>query len=179
MNIIVASQNPVKMASTETGFQRIFPEQSFTMEGVSVPSGVSEQPMSNEETLRGARNRVLEAWRARPEADYWVGIEGGIIEENGQMETFAWIVVEGKDGRGEARTAGFYLPPAVARLVAEGHELGHADDIVFGASNSKQKNGALGLLTADRLTRTELYVPAVMMALIPFLNPSLYFSDAD
>jgi non-canonical (house-cleaning) NTP pyrophosphatase len=47
-------------------------------------------------------------------------------------------------------------------------ELGTADDVVFGRSNSKQANGSIGLLTDDALTRTNYYVDAVVMALIPF-----------
>jgi non-canonical (house-cleaning) NTP pyrophosphatase len=50
-------------------------------------------------------------------------------------------------------------------------ELGDADDAVFGRSNSKQANGSIGLLTDDALTRTEYYVQAVIMALIPFKKP--------
>ena len=58
------------------------------------------------------------------------------------------------------------LPPEVCRLISEGIELGEADDIVFGKSNSKQSNGAIGLLTQDLITRTTLYIPAILMALV-------------
>ena len=82
----------------------------------------------------------------------------------------------GSNGKtiGKARTASFFLPPEVAKLVHGGMELGHADDIVFRKNNSKQQNGAIGLLTKDTITRKLLYVPAVQMAFIPFLNPELY-----
>jgi len=53
-------------------------------------------------------------------------------------------------------------------------ELGDADDLVFRKENSKQQNGAVGLLTNDAITRQSLYQPAVQMAFIPFLNPELY-----
>jgi non-canonical (house-cleaning) NTP pyrophosphatase len=53
-------------------------------------------------------------------------------------------------------------------------ELGEADDRVFGCNNSKQQNGAIGLLTGDAVDRAGLYVPAVIFALIPFKNPELY-----
>jgi non-canonical (house-cleaning) NTP pyrophosphatase len=54
-------------------------------------------------------------------------------------------------------------------------ELGEADDLVFGQINSKQQNGAIGILTNDLIDRESLYRPAVIMALIPFLNPTLDF----
>jgi inosine/xanthosine triphosphatase len=173
--IIVASKNPVKVQATQDAFERFF-NKPFEAEGISIPSNVPDQPIGDEETYTGALNRATGAKQTRPDADFWIGIEGGITTTRGEMETFAWMVVLGKDGQGHARTAGFFLPPRVAELVNQGYELGDADDIVFGASNSKQKTGALGLLTKDVLTRHELYLPAIMMALIPFRNPELYFS---
>jgi non-canonical (house-cleaning) NTP pyrophosphatase len=84
-------------------------------------------------------------------------------------------VVLGRDGReGRSRTATFELPAEVARLVREGVELGHADDRVFGRENSKQTNGAVGLLTRDLIDRTAYYEHAVVLALVPFVNPGLY-----
>jgi len=53
-------------------------------------------------------------------------------------------------------------------------ELGDADDQVFSKNNSKQQNGAVGLLTDDVISRKSLYLPAVQMAFIPFLNSELY-----
>jgi non-canonical (house-cleaning) NTP pyrophosphatase len=87
---------------------------------------------------------------------------------------FAWIVISDGEKTGKARTASFFLPSEVAKLVHQGMELGDADDQVFKKSNSKQKNGAVGLLTNDAITRKSLYLPAVQMAFIPFLNPKLY-----
>jgi inosine/xanthosine triphosphatase len=131
--------------------------------------------MGVEETLNGARNRAENASKEKPEADYWVGIEGGIVDLLHDMESFAWIVVKSKTGKfGNGRTGSFFLPPKVAELIRQGKELGEADDIVFGMKNSKQSNGAVGILTGDVLTRTTFYVPALILALIPFKNKELY-----
>lgn len=174
MKIVVASTNPVKLACVERGFSKMFQNAPIEIEGIEVASGVADQPMSNEETIRGAKNRAERARGQRPEADFWVGIEGGADEENGDLCTFAWIVVT--DGRrlGRARTGTFFQPPAVVKLMREGMELGHADDVVFGRKNSKQQNGAVGLLTHDVIDRTELYSHAVVLALVPFVNPDHY-----
>ncbi|MEZ4776731.1 MAG: inosine/xanthosine triphosphatase [Bacteroidia bacterium] len=174
MKIIIASRNPVKIEAVSQAFLQVFVEKSLTFSGINVLSGVNDQPMSDEETLRGAENRVEAAKDAVPEADFWVGVEGGIEEIGHQMTAFAWVVVRGKAGTGKGKTATFFLPDAVADYIREGIELGEADDKVFGTNNSKQKNGAVGLLTRDLITRTSLYLPAVIMALIPFINPQLY-----
>lgn len=172
--IIVASNNPVKINATLDSFEQMFPDKPFEVSGVSVASGVSDQPMTSIETIQGAMNRATNARDAQPDADYWVGIEGGIDDTDVGMQCFAWVIVLRRDERiGRGQTAVFYVPIEVADLVREGMELGHADDKVFGRSNSKQQNGAIGLLTDDAVDRTSYYVQAVIMALVPFKNPTL------
>lgn len=173
MQVLVASHNPVKIEATQKGFAKMFPDSSFGFRAISVPSGVSLQPMGRQETSQGAMNRAQNALSALPDSDYAVGIEGGVEEFEGHLEVFAWVVVLHQGRIGRAQTGVFYLPDEVARLIRAGTELGEADDIVFGRNNSKQANGSIGLLTDDAYTRTDYYVDAVMMALIPFKKPHL------
>lgn len=172
--MVVASRNPVKIQCVRDGFEKMFPNTPFEIQGVEVPSGVSLQPASDSETLLGAQNRARAARESVPGADYWFGVEGGVADDGREMEAFAWVVALSRDRCGKARTGSFYLPPEVANLVRQGIELGQADDMVFGRSNSKQKNGAIGLLTDDAIDRAAYYEHAVVMALIPFKNPDLY-----
>lgn len=153
----------------------MFPGEEVLAEGVGAASGVSDQPMTDTETYMGAVNRVKHARNLVPDADYWIAFEGGLEEKQGAMEVFAWVAAENAAGVfGKGRTATFFLPEAVAALVREGKELGEADDIVFARENSKQSNGAIGILTNDAITRTSYYVEAAICALIPFRNPDLY-----
>lgn len=185
IRLMVASTNPVKINAALEGFRRMFPDQLAEAHGISVPSGVSDQPMTSDETLQGALNRARAVRQAAPDADYWIGIEGGVQPhgdppESAALEALAWIVVlgqvGGRDCTGKGRTGSFFLPEESARLVRQGIELGHADDQVFGRSNSKQQNGSVGLLTHDIIDRTEYYIHAVILALIPFKNPMLTFN---
>ncbi len=172
--IIVASRNPVKVEAVRSGFQRVFPEETFDVEGVAVPSGVSDQPMTDAETLTGAKTRAGNANTARTEADYWVGVEGGCDYLEDDLVAFAWVHVIGRNGCGKARTAMFRLPKKIQELIEAGYELGEADDLVFGMTNSKQESGAVGLLSGDVITRATYYEHAVILALIPFKNQELY-----
>lgn len=174
MKVIVASKNPVKINSAQIGFSAMLPNEKIVTEGSAAPSGVSDQPMTNEETLKGAKNRANHVKHEIADADFWVGIEGGIEETGDGMEAFAWVVILSKDQEGQSRTSTFYLPAKVRELVLEGIELGHANDRVFGKTNSKQKGGAVGSLTNGLLGRTEYYVQAVTLALIPFINREIY-----
>lgn len=173
--IAVASSNPVKLGAAGGGFRKAFPNEDVRPVSVSASSGVADQPSSGAETLRGATHRARGAAEAAPEADFWVGIEGGIEETGEGMTAFAWVVVLGRDGRvGRGRSGTFFLPEEVAELVRSGKELGEADDIVFGRQNSKQEEGAVGLLTGGVIDRRALYEHAMVLALVAFRNPALY-----
>ena len=172
--VVVASKNPVKITAVRIGFEKMFPGQVFEYSGVSVPSHVSDQPMSDEETLRGAQNRVANAAQLIADADFVVGIEGGVAYIGDEMSAFAWIVVQSKKIQGKAKSATFFLPLQVSSLIKEGKELGEADDIVFQRTNSKQENGSVGILTGDVINRTSYYGEAVILALIPHKNLELY-----
>ena len=172
--IIVTSKNPVKAEAVSSGFQKCFPGEPFQIIDTIVDSGVSDQPMSDEMTLIGATTRARNGKTAYPDADYWVGVEGGCDVMDGEMVSFAWVVILSEQMEGSARTALFRLPKQVQTLIESGMELGEADDHVFGRKNSKQKSGAVGILTGDVVTRTGLYEQAVILALIPFRNQSLY-----
>lgn len=174
MKIIVASKNPVKINCSEIGFRKMFPKEALEVEGMNIHSGVADQPMTNAETLAGAKNRAMNAQSKNPDADFWVGIEGGIEETPDGMEAFAWVVILSKDREGQSRTSTFYLPPKVRDLVLQGVELGHANDQVFAEHNSKQKGGAVGSLTNGLLGRTEYYVQAVILALVPHVQKEMY-----
>lgn len=172
--IVVASTNPVKLKAAEEGFQDMFPDETFTVLPAKAEVSISDQPMSDAETLQGATERAVNVRSGHPGADYWVGIEGGVQDCDDEMEAFAWVVVLDGERMGKGRSGAFILPPKVAELVRQGVELGEADDRVFSRNNSKQSNGAIGLLTDDAVDRVALYVPAVIFALIPFKNPELY-----
>ncbi len=172
--VIVASTNPVKLQAARLGFEKMFPAEQFEVKGLIVPSGVSHQPFSSLETLQGAQNRAQAASQTLPQANYWVGIEGGIEDLGHEMASFAWVVILSPTQAGKGRTGTFFLPPPVAELIRQGKELGEADDIVFNKSNSKQENGAIGILTGDVIDRTRLYEHAVILALAPFKHPDLF-----
>ena len=146
-------------------------------QGVEVESGVPAQPFGSEETLRGAMNRAQAARTLHPEADFAVGIEGGVEVLGHDLLAMAWVVIIDRAGKtGKARSGSFVLRKKIAALIVnEDLELGDADDIVFGQSDSKRKNGSVGLLTGDVITRADFYTPAVTLALIPFHNPALEF----
>ncbi|NCC70789.1 non-canonical purine NTP phosphatase [bacterium] len=173
--VIIASKNPVKINAVKLAFEKYFNEDLFIFEGIEVFSEVSDQPLSDLETYNGANNRVNNAMKEILDADYYVGIEGGIEKKNDfDWEVFAWIVIKSKNCFGKSRTSTFYLAKGVIELIEKGYELGHASDIFFKTNNIKQNSGSIGILTDNLIDRTNYYVPSVILALIPFKKNNLY-----
>ncbi len=173
--VYIGSENPVKIECTRIGFKEVFGNISnFKFIGKSASSGVGDQPMTNAETLLGAKNRAENLKKLFPDGDFYVGIEGGIQTRDEEMEAFAWIVIYSNCNVGKAQTSTFTLPQKIVDLIHQGVELGHADDLVFRRNNSKQGNGAVGILTNNVIDRVEYYRHAIILALIPFINKPLY-----
>ncbi len=171
MNVVVASKNPVKIEATRAAFAALMPDVSLQMIPVGVESGVGDQPNSDEETRRGARNRAANARECSPDADFWVGLEGGIEVFEDQLMAFAWMAILGSNGNeSSARSTTLPLPPSIRKLIDEGLELGEANDRVFSTANSKQGGGAFGLLTDGLYTRESIYTQTLVLALLPFVN---------
>ncbi len=169
----VGSTNPVKIQAVRDGAGLMLPE--IEVIATRVDSGVSAQPIGDEEMIAGATQRAQAALSANPTADYGVGLEGGVVELAEGMFATAWCVVVHRDSRqGSASTGNFLLPKSVADLVRAGVELGHACDQIFGTHNSKHHLGTTGILTHGKYTRAQYYAPAVTLALIPFVNAALF-----
>lgn len=179
MNIWVGSRNPVKIEATHEAFRRHFPD--VRVAGFAVPSGVSPQPVGME-TLRGAIRRV-QALRNLPEADqadFFVGIEGGIARIWGCWFAFGVAVIENRAGRrGVGISPLFPVPGAWISRMLQGEEMGTLVDEASGRTNTKHDMGAIGFLTRGDMDRRELYVHGLRVALIPFLQPEEDFGCED
>ena len=169
---MVGSENPVKLEATREAFLKYFSD--VKIEGVKVPSGVPDQPL-NEDTFRGAENRVEELKRINEarglNADFFVGIEGGVIELYSVWFGFGVACVMDKSGKKSFGTSSLFpLPEKFLKPVLEGKELGEVVDEYTGRKNIKKNEGAIGILTRGVITRKDLYVPAVISALIPHIT---------
>ncbi|MFH1316039.1 MAG: inosine/xanthosine triphosphatase [Candidatus Woesearchaeota archaeon] len=178
MKILVGSENPVKIDAVKEAFSKYF--DNIEIQGHKVSSDVPDQPL-NDDTFIGAKNRALHLKRLDNEkslsADFFVGIEGGIIELNSTWFAFGAMCIIDKDGNiGLGTTSLFQLPEQMIDNLLQGKELGDVIDKITGEHNSKQKNGAIGYFTKNIITRKSYYVNGIIKALIPFLNKEHFFN---
>jgi len=92
MKVAVGSHNPIKIEAVRLAFETLWPEKDWSVSAVKVSSGVSNQPMSDKEAIKGARNRAQEAIE-KEKAYYGVGLEGGLQRIGEHYFDCGWIVV--------------------------------------------------------------------------------------
>ncbi len=172
MKVAVGSRNPAKIKAVQSVLERAWPEVEVV--ATAVPSGISEMPIGDEITLTGARNRANAA-RERLDADFGVGLEGGVHLDSAGLLLMGWVVIVDRNGReGIGGAARLPLPADIAKQVLAGRELGPLMDDILGEENVKQKGGAVGALTANLVVRGEAFATAVAYALGPFVAGELY-----
>ena len=177
MKILVGSKNPVKLNAVEEAFSLYF--DSLEIVGLSVNSDVPDQPI-NEETYVGAENRANHLRQINIKqslnAEYFVGIEGGIQQTYNKWFAFGCMCIINKSGKISFGTsAHFELPEVVIKQLLDRKELGHVMDDIMKQENTKQRGGAISFFTNGKMNRKELYIPGLISALIPFQHEQMYF----
>ena len=131
-------------------------------------------PMSDQECLDGARNRAIAA-RDALDADFGVGLEGGVNPEPAGLMLLGWVVIVARDSvESVACTAKIPLPELLARRIMAGEELGPVMDDILKVTGTAKKGGASGALTAGLVMRQDKFEMAVAYALAPFVAPQFY-----
>jgi len=155
MIVRVGSTNPMKLKAARKAFAKFFSR--VKMVGVDVASGVSPQPLSFGEVVRGARER---ARRAFVDCDYSVGIEAGVFRvASVTPRPFQITMACVFDGTREALGSGpfFEIPESMVRKVI------------------RSDKGSVALVTKGKVTREAVTAEAVVMALAPFVSADRYF----
>jgi len=162
MKIIVGSKNQDKIKIGEDALTELHLD--IEVQGVEVDSKITDQPLDKETTKKGAISRAYNVKKKNPEADFWLGLEGGLHDygEGYHLVTYACLI---DDNNGEYIGEGeeIHLPEEVLKKVKEGEWFG---DVIreYAKDNEINKN----LLTClDPFTR------AVQCSYIEYLKSSV------
>lgn len=174
MKVAIGSKNPVKIEAVKEAFEKVWPDRVFIFEGVDVLSGVSDQPMSDQESIKGATNRAKRA-KEKINAEFGVGLEGGLQQIGKQWFDCGWIVViNNKNQIGTGSSVRIETPSKMMKHIHKGMELGLVNDLIFNQQNTKHGTGHFGLMTNNAITRQAGYRDGIIMALARFIQPQLF-----
>lgn len=120
MKTIIGTKNRKKIEVVSDIFRSMFDEECIAT-GHPAASNVPEAP-HNKETYDGAVSRAEECYGLGG-ADYYVGIESGIVERYGNIFEEAWAVVISNTGtKYIGYSSGLLLPPTVVDRMKKGEK---------------------------------------------------------
>ncbi len=165
MIVVIGSKNPTKLEAVKQAFVVMLPNTKIEFIGVETDSGVAEQPMNDEEALKGATNRARNALKMQ-KADFGVGIEGGQSNVGGKWFTGTATVVITKDGRlGFGFSPRVQTPKIISKQIDDKNNLSDAVAKSHGIADIGKKQGLSGLVTSGAITRVTSSRDAVIAAI--------------
>ena len=179
--VAIGSRNRAKVEGVRSVFKQFFRDVEF--KELDLTTRVKIQPMSLDETVRGARQRAEFAIREE-EAAFGVGVEAGIIklaeEDNDGKGFFLNVqiaaIVDSSRRFSFGSSAGFPIPARFVSMM-EGQnrdELDKYSHELTGAKKIREEHGVVYHLSKRYLSRVEMTEQCVSMALIPWLNKQTF-----
>ncbi|MBI1961164.1 MAG: inosine/xanthosine triphosphatase [Parcubacteria group bacterium] len=177
MKIGVGTKNPAKVDAVKEIIAEYDILKAAEVVPVDVDSGISEQPMTLEETVQGAMNRAKSAHQG---CDLGIGLESGLFKmpmsKSEYMDICVCAIFDGERFHLGTSSAFEYPKKLIDLILHEGidisraaKKLGLTDHPYVGHAQ-----GMIGILTKGRLTRKEYTRQSLITALIHLENPELY-----
>ncbi|MCE4629061.1 MAG: inosine/xanthosine triphosphatase [Desulfurococcales archaeon] len=165
VRVAIATRNKIKVRAVEKVFKRFC---NVTNIIAVTPPQLPQQPSGAIEVFRGALTR---AKVARKYGDFGVGVEAGPIEfytSTGFIETQVAVIVGPSNKVSVGLSPSFELPHPVLDKILKGLELADAVNVPRSGDIGEQI-GYIGYVTSGFITRQDLTVHALVMALVPWI----------
>ncbi len=181
MLIIIASTRAPKINGVKRAIERLMPlfipeQLPVHYDSVEAVSGVSEMPLTQDETIRGAKNRAANAFRrSADEQVISIGVEGGLFAADGVTYLQSWSCAFNGVAFHFGSSGAIALPKPLSDAVIEQKmELSAAIDRFSSQTDVRSRQGTYGILTDDLVTREDSFELATLFALMPFFNRKFY-----
>ena len=186
IKVLVASKNPIKIQATKEAFDEYFPDVKITSIDINNLDPKNDfkkqlqwmnQPVGELETCEYSQERVKLIKNNYPNFDYYIGLEGGITQTRfGSYRIIVFCTIADPVHIETVRGCEIPLPIHwYEALTADPLlELGNIVEEASGIQNIKQKQGAIGFFTHNKINRKDILKETLIMCLIPFQNKTLF-----
>ena len=110
MKIVIGSTSAPKVSAVKEVFSNFFSDETIDIIPVEANSLVSPTPFSVEECILGGRNRIKKCQQQVPDADYYIGIESGILKTPEFIFLTPWAVILKSSNSKESVGSGALVP---------------------------------------------------------------------
>ncbi len=175
MHFAIGTTNQPKSAAIEYVLSTSPYTSGATFSNHKVASGVPDMPTTLEELRTGAKNRAIYTRREESNADYYVGMEGGVYQDSGWEEYWLIGVVYIENSEGQwyyGYSCHLRVPDAVVDGLFDGQQrdLEQVVHSLGGEANIGDKQGSYHAWTDGMLSRKEQFIMATQCAIAPFFN---------
>lgn len=177
MRIGIGTKNPAKVDAVKETISDYNFFATAKVVAVDVDSGISEQPLTLEETVQGAVNRATNALQ---NCDFGIGLESGMFKvpmtKSGYTDICVCAIFDGERYH-LGMSSAFEYPIKLTELVLkEGINISEAAKRMQLTDHPYvgHAQGMIGILTRGRLDRKAYTKQTVITALIHLENPELY-----
>ncbi len=171
MKAIIGTMNPGKIEGAKEALEAFYDD--VEVRGYKAESNVGDQPVS-EETLEGARSRAKSSMEYAKdnniEADYFMGVESGIINLYDSWFIANAAVIIDKNGY-ESIGYGpiFPVPDKYVEEIIK-TDFGHVVEKIFNESDLGKTVGGVDGLTNHSISRIQITKEAFIMAMTKHFN---------
>ena len=174
MKIAIGTLNKAKNAAVQNVVNSVWSDAEFI--SIETDSGISSQPLDDEETIKGAINRAKHAL-SKTDAEYGIGLEGGVHSTKHGMFLHGWVAIIDKNHNiGLGQSASIQLPKKIEERILNGEELGPIiQELMKDDKDTIRHNeGTNGILTNGLYTRVKEFEDATRCALAKFVSKDWY-----
>lgn len=165
---VVASQNRAKNMAVRKSLENLF-EGVIDLEGISVESGVSNTPISDDEGIEGCQNRMNQIKELRPGADIYVALEGIISKNTYGMFICGWAMIECSEFPSRLSigcSAKVRVPEFIAKNITSNEELSHIVKKLYPSQLTERIDelASNGVITNGMYSRVQAFQDALCCA---------------
>ena len=175
MHFAIGTTNTPKSVALQHVLTLFSPTKTATISNHRVPSWVPDIPTTLEAMRTGAVNRAINCRKEMPDADYFVGMEGGVYRDYEGEEYWYLGVVYIEDAEWKwywGYSGHLRVPDRVVALLFDGRglDLEQVMHELSGVEHVWDKEGSGAIWSDGFLTRQEQFIIATKCAIVPHFS---------
>jgi non-canonical (house-cleaning) NTP pyrophosphatase len=170
MKIVITSKNPVKEKVLKRVTASLFSNDFIEIVSLDLEKGGPE-PVSKDEVLKQMYSAISEGKVNVPNAQYYVSMEGSMLDDGTSMNEMAYVVVQDSEGRSFVSSCpSFPVPKVIAQDVRGGSGFAESVDNFFKTTGTKQGGGFVKILTNGLINKEDHYYQSLVIVFSAFIN---------
>ena len=171
VSAMISTNNGLKLSTAKSYFSSILRDVTVTMNRQY--STGSDQPFG-EDTMR---MEVSRAEQSAGRADYSIGVESGLFHDSASGRFFDFhccCIIDIMGERSYGISSGFNIPGHIVDEIKKGMDMSHAFEALYGTAGIGEREGIVGQITENRLTRETLIFESIRNAMSTRFSKLIY-----